>query len=189
MWDVDLTGTVQRDLIITPPKTGVITVDNLEVAQFIYLLVSNAKLREVIDTITSKVVLILGNFSAARKPILDALRDALRAKGHVPVLFDFAGPENRDLTETVRILAHLARMVIADLSTPRSIPHELQAIVPEIQLPVAPIIVESERPYAMFNDLAKYPWLLKLRTYVDLADVVNNVLPDILLEVESSKSK
>ena len=98
---------------------------------------------------------------------------------------DFSGPENRDLTETVRTLAHLARLVIADLSTPRSIPHELQAIVPEIQVPVAPIIVETERPYAMFNDLKKYAWLLKLRSYAGVDDVVNNVLPDVLKEVTS----
>ena len=185
VWDVDLQDTIQRDLIITPPKTGAITVDNLEVAQFIYLLISNAKLREVIDTITSKVVLILGNFSPVRKPILDAVRDALRNYNYVPVLFDFTGPENRDLTETVRTLAHLARFVIADLSTPRSIPHELQAIVPDIQVPVAPIIMASERPYAMFADLGKYPWLLQLRTYSDVNDVINVVLKDVLSEIES----
>jgi uncharacterized protein YjbI with pentapeptide repeats len=88
VWDVDLRDTVQKDLVITPPGTGEITVDNLEVAQFIYLLVSNAKLRQVIDTITSKVVLILGNFSPLRKPILDALREELRKLDYVPVLFD-----------------------------------------------------------------------------------------------------
>jgi hypothetical protein len=189
VWDVDLTDAIQRDLVITPPNTSAITVDNLEVAQFIYLLISNAKLRQVIDTVTAKVVLILGNFSPSRKPILDAVRDALRELDYVPVLFDFAGPENRGLTETVRILAHLARFVIADLSNPRSIPHELQAIVPEIDVPVAPMILASERPYAMFADLAKYSWLLKLRTYANLDDVVSRVLGDLLVDVESRARK
>jgi len=36
-----------------------ITIDNIEVAQFIYLLLHNEKIRDVIDTITSKAVLIL----------------------------------------------------------------------------------------------------------------------------------
>jgi hypothetical protein len=36
----------------------VIPVDNLEVAQFIYLLLRSGKIGEVIDTITSKAVLI-----------------------------------------------------------------------------------------------------------------------------------
>ena len=186
VWDIELTDAVQRDLVITPPNASEITVDNLEVAQFLYLLITNAKLRQVIDTITAKVVLILGNFSPERKPVLDAVRTAPCALDFIPVLFDFTGPESRDLTETVRTLAHLARFVIADLSSPRSIPHELQAIVPEIKIPVAPMILASEKPYAMFNDLQKFPWLLKLRTYTDVDDVVSRVLKDLLAEVESA---
>ena len=57
-WDVQLDGAVQLNLTITPEDQPTITVDNLEVAQFIYLLLNNKKIRDVIDTITSKVVLI-----------------------------------------------------------------------------------------------------------------------------------
>ena len=67
--------------------------DNLEVAQFIYLLLNNAKIREVIDTITSKVVLILGRFTPERKVVLDALREELQKRDYVPVLFDFDKPD------------------------------------------------------------------------------------------------
>jgi uncharacterized protein YjbI with pentapeptide repeats len=59
-WNVKLTRAQQLDLVITQPNEPVITVDNLEVAQFIYLLLHNEKIREVIDTIAKKVVLILG---------------------------------------------------------------------------------------------------------------------------------
>ena len=59
-WGVNLEGAKQTDLVITPTDEPAITVDNLEVAQFIYLLLNNKKIRDVIDTITSKVVLILG---------------------------------------------------------------------------------------------------------------------------------
>jgi hypothetical protein len=55
-----------------------ITVDQIEVAQFIYLLLHNNKIRKVIDTITSKVVLILGRFAPDRKRVLDAMRNELR---------------------------------------------------------------------------------------------------------------
>jgi len=68
----------------------------------------------------SKVVLILGRFSEERKPILDALREALRARRYVPILFDFSGPESRDTTETVTLLARMARFVVADLTDPGS---------------------------------------------------------------------
>ena len=39
-----------------------------------YLLLNNEEIRHVIDTITSKVVLILGRFMPERKAILDAIR-------------------------------------------------------------------------------------------------------------------
>jgi uncharacterized protein YjbI with pentapeptide repeats len=78
-WDVVVDEeTIQADLIITPDHEPQISVDNIKVAQFIYLLLSNAELREVIETITSRAVLILGSFSPARKLILDAVRSSLR---------------------------------------------------------------------------------------------------------------
>jgi hypothetical protein len=58
-------------LIITKENEPEITVDNIEVAQFIYLLMHNQKIRDVIDTITSKVVLILGRFTPKRKQVLE----------------------------------------------------------------------------------------------------------------------
>src|SRR5262249_55170805 len=64
--------TKQQDLVITPEDEPAITVDNIEVAQFIYLMLNNQKIREVIDTITSKAVLILGRFTDERKAVLDA---------------------------------------------------------------------------------------------------------------------
>jgi hypothetical protein len=67
-----------------------ITTDDIEVAQFLYLLIHNEKLRKVIDTITTKVVLILGRFSEERKVVLDAVRDALRTRDLLPVIFDFS---------------------------------------------------------------------------------------------------
>ena len=63
-------------------------VDNIKVAQFIYLLLNNEEVRHVIDTITSKAVLILGRFSPERKIILDRLREELRKRHYVPIMFD-----------------------------------------------------------------------------------------------------
>ncbi len=54
--------TKQQNLIITHPREPKVMVDNIEVAQFIYLLLHNQNIRDVIDTITSKAVLILGRF-------------------------------------------------------------------------------------------------------------------------------
>ena len=160
-----LEGAKQRDLVITKPYEPEITVDNLEVAQFIYLLLHNEKIRDVIDTVTSKVVLILGRFTPERKAVLDALREELRGHNYLPVLFDFPETESRDLTETVSLLARMARFIIADLTNPSSIPKELEAIVPSLAIPVQPLIESSARPFAMFKDYWKYDWVLPVYRY------------------------
>jgi hypothetical protein len=150
---------MQTDLVITGRSEPEITVDNLEVAQFIYLLLNNDRIRHVIDTITAKLVLILGRFSPERKAVLDAIRDELRRKNYLPVLFDFNKPVSRDLTETISTLAHMARFVIADLTDPKSLPQELQAIVPQLpSVPVQPLLQLGSREWGMFEHFLRYPW-------------------------------
>lgn len=107
-WNLKLEGAKQANLIVTPYGEPVITVDNLEVAQFIYLLSNNQRVREVIDTITSKAVLILGRFTPERKAVLDTLREELRKRNYLPIVFDFDKPASKDLTGTVSTLANVA---------------------------------------------------------------------------------
>jgi hypothetical protein len=126
-WRLKLERAKQHSLVITGDDEPIITVDNIEVAQFIYLLLHNEKIRDVIDTVTSKAVLILGRFTEERKPVLDAIREELRKRDYLPILFDFAVPATRDITETVSLLARMARFIIADLTDPSSIPKELEA--------------------------------------------------------------
>jgi len=148
-WDVHLAGAKQAGLVITPEGTTEITVDEVAVAQFIYLLLNNKNVRAVIDTITSKVVLILGRFTPERKAVLDALRNSLRAKNYSPIVFDFEKPTSRDLTETIRVLAGLARFVIADITDAKSIPQELMAIVPDLpSVPVQPLLLAAQQRQA-----------------------------------------
>ena len=180
-WDVELDGAVQTNLRITRPDEPEITVDDLEVAQFIYLLLNNQNIRHVIDTITSKVVLILGRFTPERKPILDAIHDELRKRDYLPVLFDFDKPSNRDITETVSTLAHMAKFVIADITDARSIPQELMAIVPTLpSVPVQPLLLASQREYGMFEHFKRYPWVLEPYLYEDqdrlLAAITDKVI-------------
>jgi hypothetical protein len=110
------------------------------------------RIRSVIDTITSKVVLILGSFTPERKVVLDAIRDELRKRDYLSVLFDFEKPAKKDLTGTISTLANMARFIIADLTDPSSVPHELATVVPGTVVPVQAIILEGQREYAMFPD-------------------------------------
>ena len=168
-WDIRGTPTEQTNLILTPENQPAITVDELEIAQFIYLLLSNSKVRSVIDTMTTKVVLILGRFSNERKPILDAIRDELRKRNYIPILFDFDKPASKDLTGTVETLARMARFIIADLTDPSSIPHELATVVPHLRTtPVLPLRLAGSGGYSMFGDLQRaYSWVLPTHEYAD----------------------
>ncbi len=163
-WNTRLEETTQLDLIITKEGEPIITLDNLEVAQFIYLLLNNTKIRDVIDTITSKAVLILGRFTPEHKAVLDALRETLRTHGYLPILFDFEKPSSRDFTETVSILAHLSRFVIVDLTSPNSVPYELGTLVHQCIVPFQPILLEEQHEFAMLQDLRRrHDWLSSTR--------------------------
>jgi hypothetical protein len=82
-WNVKLSkDTKQQDLVITDRGEPAVTVDNIEVAQFIYLLLQNEKIRDVIDTVARKGVLLLGRFTEGRMAVLDRLRNELRKRGY-----------------------------------------------------------------------------------------------------------
>jgi uncharacterized protein YjbI with pentapeptide repeats len=185
-WNARVEEANQSNLVITPYGEPVITVDNLEVAQFIYILLHSEKIRNVIDTITSKVVLILGRFSKDRKLVLDAIREELRERDYLPILFDFEKPKSRNITETIKILAGMARFVIADITDAKSIPQELQAIVPDFpSVPVQPIILSSDFEYGMFDDFRRYPWVLEIHQYNDIDDLLKELGEKVVVPAEN----
>lgn len=131
--------TIQTDLVITKKDESIIKVDNLEVAQFIYLLLDNKKLRDTIDTICKKVVLVLGRFTDERKPILEGIKEALRKYGYTPILFDFEKPESKSFIETVLTLANMSRFIIADFTDEKIVLHETSQILNNTTLPILPL--------------------------------------------------
>jgi hypothetical protein len=183
-WDVDLDATtIQSNLRVGDQ----LVLDNVQVAQFLYLLLNNQAVRAVIDTITSKAVLILGRFTADRKPVLDAVREELRRLEYVPLLFDFDRPTDRDFTETIMTLAGMCRFIIADITNPRSSPLELQATVPNYMVPFVPIIQRGETPFSMFQDLgSKFDWVLDPLVY-DSADTLVRGLEKAVIEPALAK--
>jgi uncharacterized protein YjbI with pentapeptide repeats len=188
-WGLKLERTKQQNLIITHKDEHEITVDNIEVAQFIYLLLHNEKVREVIDTITSKVVLILGRFTPQRKAVLDALRAELRRRDYLPILFDFDKPRSRDTDETITLLARMARFVIADITDAKAVLQELRAIVPDLpSVPVQPIILAKQEKPGMFDFYRHRSSFLTVHRYADqkqlLSDLGDKVIHPAELKVQ-----
>lgn len=172
-WGLDLEGASQNDLVVNADGESAITVDNVALAQLIHIIIKNSNMRYVIEEVTSKMVLILGRFSEERKQILDAIRDRLRQHGYVPILFDFDKPTSKGLIETILTISSMSRFVIADVSDPRSVPHELAVIVPpQPSLPVQPIKIRGEKVYATLPDLYEYPWFLPLFEYDGLSHLM-----------------
>lgn len=184
-WGVKLEKAKQLNLVITPPDEPSITMDNLEVAQFVYLLLKNQKIRDVISNIATRAVLLLGRFTSGRKAILDMVREELRKYNYLPIWFDFNIPGNRDITETITLLARIARFIIADLTEPSTIHKELEAIVPTFAVSVQPLLQGSARPYTMFKDSWKYRWVLKAHWYQDPNDLLTSLKEKVIAPAEA----
>lgn len=192
-WDVDISNdTIQRDLIVTSPKEPSIRVDDIRVAQFIHLILTNENLRSVLDSVTKRGVLILGRFGGGGLEVLHAVGEGLRKSGYLPMIFEFARVEDRTYTETVLTLAGLARFVVVDLSGP-SVPHELYGTAPHLKIPFVPILQKGRHPYSMFADLLENQWVLRpIPEFESLDDLLlalqDNVITPAEKRVESRQA-
>ena len=87
------------------------------------------------------------------------MRDALKKDQFIPIIFDFKRPKQRDLIETIMLLAGMSAFVIVEMSNPRSTPLELQAIASNYGVPIFPIIKKGVKPFGMFSGLRKFRWV------------------------------
>jgi len=191
-WNVGLANAAQHDLVISKRGDPVVTVDDLEVAQFIYLMLNNSKIRNVIDSITAKGVLILGRFAdPQRKAVLDGLRHKLREFDLLPMVFDFDRPTDKDYTETVQTLAGLSMFVIVDVTSPKSTPLELEATVKQFKIPYLPIIDVSvdPRPFAMLVDSQKsFHWVMDTLGYSSKEELLDDAnLKEYIIDRATAK--
>jgi len=132
--------------------------------------------------------LILGRFTAERKAVLDAIREELRRRDYLPILFDFEPPANRDIRETVSTLAHMSRFIIADITDARSISQELEAIVPQLpSVPVQPLLLASQNEYGMFEHFRRFPWVLQTYLY-ESQDALLAVIQSKVIEPAEMKA-
>lgn len=187
-WNARLDGAAQYGLVVTGPEEPKITVDHLEMAQFVSLVLHNDNIRNALDTLTSKLVLILGRFTADRKAILDALRDALRDRGYAPVIFDFE-PAKQTLDETISTLAHMSRFVIADLTDAKSVLQELRAIVPNSpSVIVQPLLLQSQEEPGMFEFFRAFDAVIRPVRYTDQESLLAELNEKVIAPMEA-KSK
>ena len=193
VWDVKVDGTLQQGLIITPKDKQKVTIDNLKVAQFIYLMLDNPEIRGIIDTITTKTVLILGRFTKKRIEVLNAIADKIRNLNLVPIIFDFQKSQDQDIIETIITLAGMSKFVIADVTDARVVADELRSFAPDFAIPVIPLFQPSKNepePYASLYTLyKKYEWVFEPITYNNKKDLINNFEKQVIKPAETMRLK
>jgi len=146
---------------------------------------------EIMSELTRRRVLILGRFIGRRLKILEAIQEHLarHPNRYIAELFTYRRPESRDLVESVVGFAALSRFIIADLSEPRSIQSELEAIVPRfLSVPVVPVINRTGKEWATFSSLQREQNVIKptLR-YRDLDDLLSKLVDEIVPMAEAKR--
>jgi uncharacterized protein YjbI with pentapeptide repeats len=192
-WDmldpIDVAMSIEDQGRLRMPERSLV-VDDLRVAHFMSLVRENENLAKVFDAASSSTVLLLGRFTGDQGEVLDALRDALPEHGYAPVVFDFEEPRDRDLIETVAMLAGLARFIIADLTDPRSTPLESQLTIPQIAIPWVPIIRAPDKPFSMFDALQrKYEWVLPTVSYRSVRGLLRQLERKVIRPAERLSEK
>ena len=132
-------------------------VDDIELAQFVHYLSDHRKMRDTLNILNDKGVLLLGRFKDGGIERLYAVRERLQRHGYMAMIFDFERPDNMSLTETVVTMAGLSKFIVVDLSG-ASVPGELQAILSQIKKP----IVAFGDAYSMFPDIEDQTQVLML---------------------------
>lgn len=107
---------VQSNLIITPLGESPIAVSELETAQLVYLLVSGSRVSRILESVQSKLVLVVGNFRSEREGVLTAIQKALTQQGLVAIVAHFAPPITRVTSERILKLVKFARLILVDLT-------------------------------------------------------------------------
>lgn len=186
-WDVQLEGAEQNNLVITFPDKPAITVDNVEIAQFIYMLLKHKKLRDILNATMERGVLLLGRFKDGGLELLQSIAAKLREINYLPIIFDFPKPDNRNYKETVITLAGLSKFVIADLSGP-SVPIELGATIPSFKIPFVPIIEKGREVPVMLHELLEESWVLSLVEFASKEHLME-LLPSRVFEPAEKKFK
>lgn len=186
-WSIRTDADTEQDLIVAAGKDGdaPLRAHDLHTAQLLALMLDGTGVRRLFDSVTSALVLILGSFAPAEKPVLDALRVALNKRGFVAVTFDFERPSGRDYMETVTAIAALCRFIVADFTNAKEVRAEVSQVHAQYRrVPIIPIAkVGARLPVTMVNVFSADD-LAGLVRYADIDDLVST-LPSIIDQAEA----
>ncbi len=191
LWEINSADSLQRDLDIMPAQQPVLSVDSLQTAQLVGMLLHHEKARYEVFSITLNTVLVIGRFPPERKPVLAAIKEALRSGEYSPLVLDFHLPGSGDKNEIVKTLGRMSRFVIADLTGDRRISDTLDAVVHFLpSIPIQPI-GQSEGGGQGLPDShwRKYRWVLPFWRFKDPDDLAARIGPEVVVPAEQKAAE
>jgi hypothetical protein len=190
LWDVNLTECRQRDLDIMPAQQPVLSVDSLQTAQLVGMLLHHEKARYEVFSITLNTVLVIGRFPPERKPVLAAIKEALRRVDYSPLVLDFHLPGSGDKNEIVKTLGRMSRFVIADLTEDKRIAETLDAVVHFLpSIPIQPIGEQGKDQGASDSHYNRYRWVLPYLRFKDQDDLAAKIEREVIAPAEQKAAE
>ncbi|MCK7483565.1 MAG: pentapeptide repeat-containing protein [Candidatus Moduliflexus flocculans] len=185
-WDVAAADSSQRDLDIMPAQQPVLSVDSLQTAQLVGMLLHHEKARYEVFSITLNTVLVIGRFPPERKPVLAAIKEALRRGDYSPLVLDFHLPGSGDKNEIVKTLGRMSRFVVADLTGDRRIAETLDAVVHFLpSIPIQPIGQAGDGGESVADShYGKYRWVLPFWRFRDPSDLAARIGREVVEPAE-----
>ena len=186
-WGVNLDGANQTNLLVNPPGEPAIAADNLEVAQFVYLLQQHKKIRQVLDTSPSQLVLILGHFTLDfHQELLNAIQAELRQRFYLPVVVDLEESPNQDLVDTITSLASRSRFILVDLTVAETLLPALEKLVQVLPLvPIQPLAQMAVGGEKILNGISAYPSVLPIHQYNTVEEAIANLAEKAIATAET----
>jgi hypothetical protein len=105
--------------------------------------------------------------------------------GYIPVLFDSDPQHEKPILKTVKMLANLARFVVAGLTDHHMVRAELTATIPNVPtVPVQPIIEGNADLPTEFASWALFRSFLPVYRYAHLAQLLASLTEEVIVPVE-----
>jgi uncharacterized protein YjbI with pentapeptide repeats len=165
-----------------------VTIEGLDLAGFMYLTLNNRNISRIFEATGRRWVLLLGRLTR-RKSVLTAVAGALKERDFTPIIFDFPPPRQRDLIETVILLAGMSAFVIVEITDPRSTPMELQAIAMNYGVPIVPIMRKGAREFGTFSGLRKFHWVLPTIEYTSTKGLIARLHKDVITPATAAAAR
>jgi uncharacterized protein YjbI with pentapeptide repeats len=190
LWDVNLSESRQRDLDIMPTQQPVLSVDSLPTAQLVGMLLHHERARYEVFSITLNTVLVIGRFPPDRKPVLAAIKEALRRGEYSPLVLDFHLPGLGDKNEIIKTLGKISRFIIADLTDDRRIAETLDAVVHFLpSIPIQPIGQKGTEQGATDSHYHKYRCVLPFWRFTDQDDLAKKIGREVIVPAEQKAAE